>query len=228
MQPETPETAIHTPEEGRPMPAGPGRAQHLKAATGTAHARLDKAIMRQDPFASRERYALFLAVQHAFHHDVDALYSDPMLNARLPGLAAGRRLPLIAQDLGDLGRGPADIALPDREPVFPPGAPVDLPAALGWLYVAEGSNLGAAYLLKQAATLGLSARFGARHLAGSAQGRGQHWRDFTAALDAIPLSTTQETRAAEGARAAFARVQGLVAAVFGAPAEVREMNAEVS
>ncbi|YAA58807.1 biliverdin-producing heme oxygenase (plasmid) [Niveispirillum fermenti] len=187
----------------------------MKAATGPAHTRLDQAIMRRDPFASRERYALFLAVQHAFHRDVDALYVSPALNTLLPGLAAGRRLDLITQDQQDLGHGPADFAIPDTEPVFAPGAPMDLPTALGWLYVAEGSNLGAAYLLKEAAKLGLSERFGARHLAGAAAGRGLHWRTFTSALDAIPLSSTQDAHAADGARAAFARVQGLVDRLFG-------------
>ena len=32
----------------------------------------------------------------------------------------------------------------------------DIPTALGWLYVAEGSNLGAAFLIKEAEKLGLS------------------------------------------------------------------------
>jgi protein TonB len=54
---------------------------------------------------------------------------------------------------------------------------------MGWLYVAEGSNLGAAFLLKEAVKLNLSGSFGARHLAGAPEGRGLHWRTFTAALD---------------------------------------------
>ncbi len=63
---------------------------------------------------------------------------------------------------------------------------------MGWLYVVEGSNLGAAFLLKDAAKLGLGEEFGARHLAGAPEGRGLHWRTFTAALDEIELTEEEE------------------------------------
>jgi heme oxygenase len=89
------------------------------------------------------------------------------------------------------------------------GQPPD-PEALGWLYVAEGSNLGAAFLLKEAAKLGLSESFGARHLADAPEGRGLHWRRFTAALDAVALSASEEARAIASANDAFARVRALV------------------
>ena len=85
----------------------------------------------------------------------------------------------------------------------------------GWLYVAEGSNLGAAFLLKEAIRLELSETFGARHLAGAPEGRGLHWRTFTAALDSIALSQAEEDRVIAGAEAAFRRVQGLVDDIFG-------------
>src|SRR5690606_18526810 len=97
---------------------------------------------------------------------------------------------------------------------FAAGGKVDLPTALGWLYVAEGSNLGAAFLIKEAAKLGLSQDFGARHLAGAPEGRGLHWRTFTAALDAVPLSDEDEARVIAGAEAAFRRVHGLVNDAF--------------
>lgn len=193
-------------------PAGVSRSKRLKAATHATHDRLDKAIMGHEPFASRQRYGLFVSVQHAFHREIDALYDDTALDALLPGLEGRRPLGQIAQDLADLG-----LAVPSRdgEPVFPRGGPLDLPAALGWLYVAEGSNLGAAFLFKDAQKLGLSETFGARHLAGAPEGRGLHWRTFTAALDAVPLSDEDEARAVMAAEAAFRRVHGLVEDVFG-------------
>ncbi|MDP1908319.1 MAG: biliverdin-producing heme oxygenase, partial [Hyphomicrobium sp.] len=79
----------------------------------------------------------------------------------------------------------------------------------GWLYVAEGSNLGAAFLLKEAEKLGLSDTSGARHLAGAPEGRGLHWRTFVAALDAVTLSAAEEQRAVAEAEAAFERVHAL-------------------
>lgn len=187
------------------------RATRLKGLTHTTHDRLDKAIMAGAPFSSRERYALFLKVQHAFHREIDALYSDPALDRLLPDLAGRRRFGLIAQDLADLGAEPPPAG---SAPVFGKGEPADLPTALGWLYVAEGSNLGAAFLLKAAAGLGLSETFGARHLAAAPEGRGLHWKTFTAALDALELSEADEARVTSGAEAAFARVHALVADTF--------------
>jgi heme oxygenase len=93
--------------------------------------------------------------------------------------------------------------------LFVPGA-IDLPTALGWLYVAEGSNMGAAVLRKEAAKIGLSDSFGARHLAPAPEGPAPHWRAFTGSLDAVELNDEEEQRVADGANAAFARVQALV------------------
>lgn len=185
------------------------RSKRLKAATNATHDRLDKTIMDHEPFASRGRYGLFIKVQHAFHREIDALYGDARLDALLPDLKGRRRFGQIGQDLSDLG-----IVLPayDGDPVF--GFGPDLPTALGWLYVAEGANLGAAFLLKDALKLGLSEEFGARHLAGAPEGRGLHWRTFTAALDEVPLSEAEEARVIAGAQAAFHRVHGLVEQVF--------------
>ena len=188
-----------------------GRAKRLKDATHTTHDRLDKSIMGHKPFESRARYALFVKVQHQFHREIDALYANPVLDELLPDLAGRRRFDLIGQDLADLGM----TALPsDASPVFVSGADADLPTALGWLYVAEGSNLGAAFLLKAAQNIGLSETFGARHLAAAPEGRGLHWKTFTAALDGVSLTGPEEERVIAGAQAAFARVQGLVNEVF--------------
>lgn len=186
------------------MALEPSRARRLKAATGAAHERLDKRIMAARPFASRANYGRFLAVQHAFHSDLAPLYADARLAGFISDLAARERLQAIGADLTDLG-----LPVPSADPGQAPD-PADLPEALGWLYVAEGSNLGAAFLLKMAAALDLGDGFGARHLAGAPEGRAQHWRAFTAALDAVVLSESEESRAVAGAEAAFGRVRELV------------------
>ncbi|KQU76081.1 heme oxygenase [Aminobacter sp. DSM 101952] len=191
-------------------PVEASRAKRLKARTNTTHERLDASIMAGRPFEDRRRYGLFLTVQHSFHRDIDALYSSAVLEGLLPDLDGRRRLDLIGQDIVDLGIAVPDVA---EAPVFDGDA--DLPTALGWLYVAEGSNLGAAFLLKEAAKLGLSEAFGARHLAPAPEGRGLHWRTFTAALDALELSKEEEDRVVAGAEAAFRRVHGLVRETFG-------------
>lgn len=183
------------------------RATRLKETTHETHDRLDKSIMAHRPFESQARYGIFLKVQHQFHREIDLLYSSPLLDKLLPDLAGRRRFGLIEQDLADLS-----IAAPSSEtaPTFATNADMDLPTALGWLYVAEGSNLGAAFLLKAAQGLGLSETFGARHLAAAPEGRGLHWKTFSAALNGVSLTESEEGRVTTGAHAAFARVQRLV------------------
>ena len=181
-------------------------SKRLKAATGDTHDRLDTRIMAAAPFASRANYGRFLAVQYAFHRDLTPLYQDPALAALLPDLAERNRIGKIGDDLSDL-----DLAEPsvDAPPRFAPGS-IDRSTALGWLYVAEGSNLGAAFLYKAAAALGLDGDFGARHLAGHPDGRARHWREFTWALDGLDLGAEEEQRVVEGGRNAFIRVHALV------------------
>jgi heme oxygenase len=188
-------------------PAAQTRIQRLKAMTDITHERLDKRIMAAEPFASRERYALFLHVQHHFYGDVDPIYKDVQINQMLPGLAGRARLAALKQDIFDIrGAVPAVARVEGQVP--------SLPMSLGWLYVAEGSNLGAAFLLKEAAKLGLSEAFGARHLAGHPDGRGLHWRNFVSAFNELPLSPADEVLIAEGAQAAFRRVHSLVDEIF--------------
>ncbi|HSI41887.1 MAG TPA: biliverdin-producing heme oxygenase [Xanthobacteraceae bacterium] len=184
----------------------PSRAKRLRARTSGTHQRLDTGIMNARPFESRARYGRFLKMQYAFHREIDALYSNPAVEALLPDLPGRRRLALVADDLADLAVAPP---APDTAPAF--GADADIPTALGWLYVAEGSNLGAAFLLKEAAKLDLTETFGARHLAAAPEGRGLHWKTFTAALDALALDEGEEQRVVAGAEAAFARVIALSA-----------------
>lgn len=181
------------------------RSKRLKAQTHQTHDRLDRSIMAAAALDSLEGYARFVEVQFLFHRDIEALYDDGALQALLPGLEARRRLALIAADLADLGRA---VPVEDAVPAFGPGG-IDAATALGWLYVAEGSNMGAALLRKEVAKIGLSDQLGARHLAPAPEGPAAHWRAFTAGLDAASLTPDEEVRAVAGANAAFARVQAL-------------------
>lgn len=188
----------------------PSRAKRLKSLTHETHERLDRSIMAAASFDSLDGYARFAGIQYRFHRDIDALYDDPALQALLPGLADRRRLGLIEADLADLG-----VALPAAaEPAAFAAGAIDPATALGWLYVAEGSNMGAALLRKAAAGLGLSDSHGARHLAPAPEGPAAHWRAFTAALDAAELSAEGEADTVAGANAAFARVQAYADAAF--------------
>ncbi|MBI5113442.1 MAG: biliverdin-producing heme oxygenase [Rhodovulum sp.] len=186
-----------------PSALSASRWRRLQAATDAVHRALDARIMAADPFRDRARYGRFLAMQHAIFRDVDALYADAALRAVFPDLAERRRLPLAEQDAGDLG---LSLDLPDRPALLPP---IDPPTGMGWLYVVEGADLGSPFLLQETAKLGIDENFGARHMRGHPQGRGLHWRHFTEALDAAPLSEAEEARVVAGAEAAFARVNRL-------------------
>ncbi len=167
--------------------------------------------MRHDPFGDVARYCQFLKMQYCFHASLQPIHHAIGRDRRLVTLRCTSRLGLIEQDLSDLGSVPDSNA----PALIEPFELQSLPRALGWLYVAEGSNLGAAFLLKAAARLGLSQDFGARHLAAPEGGRGLHWRNFTVALDAIDLEPAEEDQVVAGAREAFLTVRGLVGYFFG-------------
>lgn len=107
------------------------------------------------------------------------------------------------QDLADLGLEPqcSDIATEK----------VGYPEALGWIYVSEGSTLGAAFLFKEAQSkLGLSAEFGARNLAAYPEGRMRVWKRLKVALDEANFSPEEQDKVITGAMQGFARFGDLL------------------
>lgn len=189
-------------------------AAYLKESTRDRHDRLDQRIMQYDPFADRERFALFVRVQHRLHQITSPLFNNPELQKLLPELLNRDRLQAVIRDAADLGITEAELQ-EDRQWATRI-APIDAYTSLGWLYADEGSNLGAAILLQHARkSLELSETFGARHLAGHADGRASHWRAFKADLDALELTEQQRQYAAEGARQAFDYVREAVEDLLG-------------
>ena len=178
----------------------------LKANTTSDHDSVDKLVMGSRPFENFERYAYFLRLQHLFHGSINALYDDAELNRLLPGLSELPRFEAVCADLKDLG-----LEVPETPA---PLQPSSLYAALGWLYCSEGSNLGAAFLFKETQQIGLNGDKGARHLAPHPDGRGLHWRQFVALLDALPLTEEQRQQAVGGAAAAFDFYRKAVRQIF--------------
>lgn len=178
----------------------------LKSVSTNSHESLDKRIMSLAPFSNRERYSLFVRTQARLHQAASPWFQNPTLQVWLPGLGERDRLAAVLHDCKDL-----DINTNDQVEDGLAAAQVDIKdayTALGWIYTVEGSNLGAAFLLKIArAQLELSETFGARHLAGHDDGRGLHWRRFREDLDAISLTEEQRNLAQEGALAAFTFVR---------------------
>lgn len=188
------------------MSTTPTLSQRLKTETAGEHERMHQLMADGGPFASRQRYACFVAAQYRFQCDIEHLFADPRVQAAVPDLSVRGRAEASLADLADLGTPVAaeDIAT----------AGVTMPEALGWIYVSEGSTLGAAFLLKEAGDkLGLDAHFGARNLAAYPEGRMRVWKRFVEALDADALLPVQQPVVA-GAHAAFRRFGDLLEREF--------------
>jgi heme oxygenase (biliverdin-IX-beta and delta-forming) len=203
-------------DENLPMnaltaPASPAtyttRSQRLSQITRAPHETLDALVKAKAAFHSLQGFGRFLSAQYLFQAELAPFYSDDRLTALFPGLPQRCRADQALADLADLGLG---------APAAMPGAPVELNVAeaLGWIFVSEGSKLGAAFLYKRAQALGLSADKGARHLAEPDGGRAAGWKAFVKSLDALSLSEAEERLADAGALAAFARFTLLLQAAY--------------
>ncbi|UXZ97888.1 biliverdin-producing heme oxygenase [Pseudomonas phytophila] len=170
-------------------------SKRLKAGSARDHDSVDTLVMQSRPFADNQRYGCFLRLQHRFHGAIHELYHDAELNQLLPGLRELPRFDAVRADMNDIG-----LPTPIAPAVVKPHS---IHAALGWLYCAEGSNLGAAFLFKETQQMGFGAEHGARHLAAHPDGRALHWREFVTLLDGLKLDETQKAQAIQGAIDAF-------------------------
>lgn len=194
--------------------SGARLSQRLKTETAQQHERMHELMERGNPFADRGSYACFVAAQYLFQRDVEHLFQDAAVKAAVPDLEARGRQEASLADLADLGAELPQDALSSEA--------VGMPEALGWLYVSEGSTLGAAFLFKEARDrLGLSEAFGARNLAAYPQGRALAWRAFVASLDAPELGDAAiQDKVIAGANAAYDRFGSLLERYFPQPAAV--------
>lgn len=205
--------ATNSAETVSPAAANQPLSELLKSATRAVHEALDQRLMTLQPFANVENYRCFLRMQARLQCVTSPLFHNPQLQAWIADLDQRDRWVAVMRDCADL-QIPAEQCEVDRRAAT--ALTIDDPyRALGWLYTVEGSNLGAAFLLKMAkADLGLSEQHGARHMAGAAEGRGLAWRRFKADLDALELTDEQRQQAVTGADEAFAYVQACVDEVF--------------
>jgi len=179
-----------------------GRSVRIKQHTTTAHDSLDALIMQQTPFAGLAHYRQFLTLQYFLLQDAAVLYQHPSLQLLVADLAERSRFGLLQQDFADLG-------WPEPNLYVAPALTLkaSLPELLGWLYVIEGSKLGAAMLGRQLGQLALSAEFGGHYLAGPGAGRGAAWRELLQLFDQQPLTAAEEAVMFESASQAFMRVR---------------------
>lgn len=188
------------------------RSQRLNQITHAPHEQLDRAVKANAPFDTLASYTRFLSAQYLFQQELKALYTAPQLIELIADLPERCRAEQAKADLDDL-----DTPLPG-----PVAGAVDGPSqaeALGWLFVSEGSKLGAAFLIKRATALNLSETFGARHLSEPVGGRAEGWKRFICILDDLPFSEEQERQIDQGAIAAFERFNVLLNHAYTSAAE---------
>ena len=174
------------------------RSQCLNQITNEPHSRLDALVKAHAPFESQASFARFVVAQYLFQSELVMLYNDAELATIVPDLPARCRADAAKADLADL----------DTEVPAPVAGAVKNPTkaeALGWLFVSEGSKLGAAFLIKRAVGLGLSEIFGARHLGEPAGGRAEGWKSFVKTLDGLAFNAQEEAEVEKGALDAFNR-----------------------
>ncbi|MDO4434328.1 MAG: biliverdin-producing heme oxygenase [Alysiella sp.] len=181
--------------------------QFLKENSRATHDSVDELVMSMKPFDSKENYIKFLQLQAVFHKIVDDIYKDPEWNKEIPDLASLARYDAVLQDLQDLNANEKAVSL-----TLPKPKGIE---ALGWLYCAEGSNVGAAFLFKDAQNkLGYSAEHGARHLGPHVEGRGKHWRAFAEQLNQLGIEGIDRETALRGALEAFTFYKALLREIF--------------
>lgn len=189
------------------------RSQRLNQITHEPHSKLDALVKAHAPFETQGNFARFVVAQYLFQSELVALYNDPELNRIVPDLADRCRADAAKADLADLG---TEVPAPVAGAVHNPSKA----QAMGWIFVSEGSKLGAAFLIKRAVGLGLSDSFGARHLGEPAGGRAEGWKTFTRILDSLELSAEEEAQAEKGALDAFNRFTVLLEQAYASAPEL--------
>jgi heme oxygenase len=188
------------------------RSQRLNQITNEPHSKLDALVKAHSPFETPANFARFVVAQYLFQSELVSLYNDAELTAIVPDLPARCRADAARADLADL-----DTEVP--EPVAGALKNPTKAEALGWIFVSEGSKLGAAFLIKRAVGLGLSETFGARHLGEPAGGRAEGWKSFVKTLDGLAFSAQEEAEVEKGAIDAFNRFTVLLEQAYSTIAE---------
>jgi heme oxygenase len=172
----------------------------LRAATAEDHRLAEAAMPSLDELASADGYAWSLRALHGFF----AAWEASVFAALAPlgselSLAERRKLPMLAGDLDALGIKPTPtICAP------PSGGALEIPRALGAMYVLEGSTLGGQVIERQCAKrLGVSPIRGGAFYHGYGAQTGARWKAFGAVVESHVVRHRDGADIIDGARACF-------------------------
>jgi heme oxygenase len=158
----------------------------LRRATEDAHQTIDSDMRRGDWLSSPSSYAAFLCRTLRFNRIVEAAVAPVAQRIEGLGYADRRRSPLLERDLSALARAGVFPILEEEHSVQVPPLVIDGPgAALGCLYVIEGSTLGGTVLARWIESrLGYDGGFGAVSFAARPGVTMRQWRAFGALVEA--------------------------------------------
>jgi heme oxygenase len=172
---------------------------HLRAVTRRSHDALENAL-GLDGMLDLDAYRKLLARFHGFwigwEPQVAALLDEETLSG------PRRRLHLLAADLAALGLSAEELDALPRCPLTPLR---DAAAALGSLYVMEGSTLGGRVIQRNLEhSLGAEGAGSRAYFNGYGPETGRMWLSFLTRLEAAPAAAAD--RIGEGAVATFERL----------------------
>lgn len=178
------------------MTAG-GLHARLRLGTRELHRAAETALDAERRLATTDSYADLLDRLWSLHAGAECALEVHHLGAMGVDLGLPPRSSWLALDLEVIAgrqplRSPVRLSYASRE------------AALGGLYVLEGSALGGQVLFRHARrSLGISAERGGRFLSGDGSDTGRRWRAFLTVLAAMPQSGPEADRVEDGALATF-------------------------
>jgi heme oxygenase len=161
--------------------------ERLRTETRPAHDRIERAVDLESRTASRAAYRALLARFHGFHAAweprVEAALGDPIFFRRRS------KIGLLVRDLRALGMSDDEIDdLPVCDPLMPLPGPA---AALGAMYVVEGSTLGGTIIARHVERhLGLATDTGCSYFRSYGPEVGAMWRSFGAKLLSVSSAET--------------------------------------
>ncbi len=121
--------------------------QRLKAATAAQHIALEQTVNLVQLSTSLPAYRALLRRFYGFYAPLEAQLVDLPWSTVGFEIEARNKSVLLAADLYWLGESPATLADLARCTALPTLA--DIPQALGYLYVSEGSTLGGQLIIRQ-------------------------------------------------------------------------------
>lgn len=168
----------------------------LREATAARHAAIDALLALRQPFGV-SHYTRVLQGFGAFLSAWEPSMAHALPAHWQPWFAASTRLHLVQRDLAALGLPPMPLPVTLATPDSPA-------AALGSLYVLEGSALGGQFIAAAARRqLGFTPEHGAAYFHGCGSATAMRWREFLGRLDADLASPEARAQVVQAANATF-------------------------